>query len=211
MDYLDHQVQLLLHSFRFELSYFLQGMMSLMENRLSPLIVSPEALVSAFDHLASNARKRNLIPSSEDPGILFQVPVSTLSNSEGNLYAVVHLPLYLGNTSKLYRHVPASFFLGNTSVILDVESPAEFLAWDTHRMVRSTTVQTWTYFLRIWQRLVCMIYSRKVPPILSGRVMWGSKGCIHTPYRFLLPCNELWPLSLLNLSSNVHWGPTSPR
>ena len=135
MDNLEHQVQLLLHSFRFELSDFLQGMMSLMENRLSPLIVSPEALISAFDHLASNARKRNLLPSNEDPGILFQVPVSTLSDNEGNLYAVVHLPLYLGSTLKLYRHVPAPFFLGNTSVILDVESPAEYLALDTHGLV----------------------------------------------------------------------------
>ena len=135
MDSLEHQVQLLLHSFRFELTDFLQGMMSLMENRLSPLIVSPEALISAFDQLTANARKRNLLPSSEDPGILFQVPVSTLSDNNGNLYAVVHLPLYSGSTLNLYRHVPAPFFLENTSVILDVESPAEFLALDTHGIV----------------------------------------------------------------------------
>ena len=132
---LEHQVQLLLHSFRFELTDFLQGMMSLMENRLSPLIVSPEALISAFDHLAANARKRNLLPSNEDPGILFQVPVSTLSDNEGRLYAVIHLPLYSGSTLKLYRHVPAPFFLENTSVVLDVESSAEYLALDTHGFV----------------------------------------------------------------------------
>ena len=124
MDSLEHQVQLLLHSFRYKLTDFLQGMMSLMENRLSPLIVSPEALISAFEQLSSNARKRNLFPSSDYTGVLFQVPVSTLSDNEGNLYAVVHLPLYSGNTLKLYRHVPAPFFLENTSVILDVESPA---------------------------------------------------------------------------------------
>ena len=96
------------------------------------MIVSPEALISAFDQLSSNAGKRNLLPSSEDPGILFQVPVSTLSDNDGNLYAVVHLPLYSGSTLNLYRHVPAPFFLENTSVILHVESPAEFLALDTH-------------------------------------------------------------------------------
>ena len=67
--------------------------------------------------------------------MLFQVPVSTLSDNEGNLYAVVHLPLYSESTLQLYRHFPAPFFLGNTSVILDVESPAEFLALDTHGMV----------------------------------------------------------------------------
>ena len=99
------------------------------------MIVSPEALISAFEQLSSNARKRNLLPSSDDPSILFQVPVSTLSDNEGNLYAVVHLPLYSGSTLKLYRHVPAPFFLGNTSVILDVESPAEFLGLDTHGIV----------------------------------------------------------------------------
>ena len=135
MDSLDHQVQLLLHSFRFELSDFLQGMMSLMENRLSPLIVSPEALISAFDHLSANARKHDLLPSNEDPGILFQVPVSTLSENEGKLYAVVHLPLYSGSTLKLFKHVPAPFFLENTSVIIDVDSSAEYLALDTHGFV----------------------------------------------------------------------------
>ena len=135
MKSLEQQVQLLLHSFRFELTDFLQGVTSLMENRLSPLIISPESLISAFDMLTSNARKHNLIPSGEDPGILFQVPVSTLCDSVGNLYAVIHLPLYSGSTLQLYRHVPAPFFLEDTSIILDIESPAEFLALDTHGMM----------------------------------------------------------------------------
>ena len=77
-------------------------MMSDMEKRLSPLIVSPEALISAFDHLSSNARKCTLLPSSEDPGILFQVHVSTLSDNESNLYAVVHSPSNSGSTFQLY-------------------------------------------------------------------------------------------------------------
>ena len=102
MESLEQQVQLLLHSFRFELIDFLQGVTSLMENQLSPLIISPESLISAFDTLTANARRHNLIPSGEDPGILFQVPVSTLCDN-GNLYAVIHLPLYSGSTLQLYR------------------------------------------------------------------------------------------------------------
>ena len=94
MKSLEQQVQLLLHSFRFELTDFLQGVTSLIENRLSPLIISLESLNSAFDMLILNARKHNLVPSGEDPVILFQVPVSTLCDNVANLYAVIHLPLY---------------------------------------------------------------------------------------------------------------------
>ena len=140
MKSLEKQVQLLLHSFRFELTDFLQGVTSLMENRLSPLIISPESLISAFDMLTSNARKHNLIPSGEDPGILFSSAsfhcfVITILYIVGNLYAVIHLPMYSGSTLQLYRHVPAPFFLEDTSIILDIESPAEFLALDTHGMM----------------------------------------------------------------------------
>ena len=99
------------------------------------LIISPESLISAFDTLTANARRHNLIPSGEDPGILFQVPVSTLCDNDGNLYAVIHLPLYSGSPLQLYRHVPAPFFLEDTTIILDIENPAEFLALDTHGMM----------------------------------------------------------------------------
>ena len=135
MKSLEQQVQLLLHSFRFELTDFLQGVTSLMENRLSPLIISLESLNSAFGMLTSNARKHNLVPLGEDPGTLFQVPVSTLCDNVANLYAVIHLPLYQGSTLQLYIHAPAPFFLEDTSIIMDINSLADFLALDTHDMM----------------------------------------------------------------------------
>ena len=92
-------------------------------------------MITAFDTLTANARRHNLILSGEDPGILFQVPVSTLCDNDGNVYAVIHLPLYSASTLQLYIHVPAPFFLKDATIILDIESPAEFLALDTHGMM----------------------------------------------------------------------------
>ena len=51
MKRLKEQIQLLFHSFRFELTDFVQGVTSLMDNRFSPLIISPEPLISDFDLL----------------------------------------------------------------------------------------------------------------------------------------------------------------
>ena len=135
MNSLQAHIRLVVQSFRFELSEFLQGLTTLMENRLSPLLVDPKSLTKTFTHLAATARKRGLIVLSEDPGILFQVPVSTLSDEQGKVYAVAHLPLYSGNTLHLYRHIPAPFFLDNEHLVMDIESPAEFLAVDTHRTI----------------------------------------------------------------------------
>ena len=52
MKRLKEQVQLLFHSFRFELTDFVQGVTSLISIKLfSPLIISPEPLISDFDLL----------------------------------------------------------------------------------------------------------------------------------------------------------------
>ena len=51
MKWLKEQVQLLFHSLRFELTDFVQGMTSLMENRFSPLIISLDPLISDLDLL----------------------------------------------------------------------------------------------------------------------------------------------------------------
>ena len=135
MTSLQNHIRLMLQAFRFELSDFLQGIISLMENRLSPLLINPSSLTKAFKQISSDARKRGLLVMHEDPGVLFQVPTSTLSDETGRIFAVVHLPLYSGNTLQLYRHIPAPFFLDNKHVMLDIESPAEFLAVDTHRIM----------------------------------------------------------------------------
>ena len=72
---------------------------------------------------------------SEDAGILFQVPTSTFVDAHGRLFAVTHLPLYAGDLLRLYRYVPAPFLLDEQKVSLEIISPAEYLALDTHGMV----------------------------------------------------------------------------
>ena len=51
------------------------------------------------------------------------------------MFAIVHLPLYSGNTLTLYRYVPAPFFLDDSKVALEIHSKFEYLALDTHGMM----------------------------------------------------------------------------
>ena len=106
-----------------------------MDHRLSPLLVQPKALEEAFNKIKNAARLRNMRPMSEDAGILFQIPTSTFVDDNGKLFAIAHLPLYAGDLLRLYRYVPAPFLLDEQKVSLEIISPAEYLALDTHGMV----------------------------------------------------------------------------
>ena len=129
------QIHLLIQAFRMELTDFLTGITWLMDHRLSPLLVQPKALEDAFGKLKNAARLQNMRPMSEDAGILFQVPPSTFVDDNGRLFAITHLPLYAGDLLRLYRYVPAPFLLDEQKVLLEIISPAEYLALDTHGMV----------------------------------------------------------------------------
>ena len=135
MKEMDHQIHLMIQAFRMELTDFLTGITLLMENRLSPLLIKSEALIRGFQKLVKLARARNMRPISEDAGILFQVSTSTFINKNGSLHAVVHLPLYSGDSLTLFKYVPAPFYLENVSYVLEVESREEYLALDTHGTV----------------------------------------------------------------------------
>ena len=135
METMGQQIHLLIQAFRMELTDFLTGITRLMDHRLSPLLVQPKALEEAFNILRNAARLRNMRPMSEDAGILFQVPTSTFVDDHGRLFAVTHLPLYAGDLLRLYRYVPAPFLLDEQKVSLEIISPAEYLALDTHGMV----------------------------------------------------------------------------
>ena len=135
MKEMDHQIHLMIQAFRMELTDFLSGITQLMNNRLSPLLIKSDALIRGFNKLITLARKRNMRPISEDAGILFQVPTSTFVNKNGSLHAVVHLPLYSGDSLSLFKYVPAPFYLKNISYVLEVASKEEYLALDTHGTV----------------------------------------------------------------------------
>ena len=135
MEAMGHQIHLLVQAFRMELTDFLTGITRLMDHRLSPLLVQPDALEEAFNLLKNAARLRNMRPMSEDAGILFQVPTSTFVDAHGRLFAITHLPLYAGDLLRLYRYVPAPFLLDGQRVAMEIISPAEYLALDTHGMV----------------------------------------------------------------------------
>ena len=129
---IDHYVHLMVLNFRFALQDFMRGIEELMHHHLSPLLVAPEDLIEAFQTLTTEARSRDLEPSSDDAGILFQAPTSTFMTEDGRLYAVVHLPLYSRSRLSLYKYVPAPFFLYRTRMTMTVKSPADYLALDSH-------------------------------------------------------------------------------
>ena len=135
MDTMGQQIHLLIQAFRMELTDFLTGITRLMDHQLSPLLVQPKALEDAFNTLKNAARLKNMRPMAEDAGILFQVPTSTFVDDHGRLFAVTHLPLYAGDLLRLYPYVPAPFLLNEQKVSLEIISPAEYLALDTHGMV----------------------------------------------------------------------------
>ena len=132
---IDHYVHQMMLHFRFGLQDFMMGITELMRHRLSPLLVAPEDLLHAFNDLLGEARNKGLEPFSNDAGILFQAPTSTIMTEAGRLFAVVHLPLYGGSKLALYKYVPAPFFLYKTRMMMTVESPAEYLARDAHQTV----------------------------------------------------------------------------
>ena len=132
---LDHYLHMMLLAFRIGLQDFMQGITELMEHRLSPLLVSANHLVSVFNKLIEEAGKRGMRPLSEDVGVLFQAPTSTFAVGNGQLLAVIHIPLYTGSRLRLYKYLPAPFFMYGTHMMVTVESPAEYLALDTHQTV----------------------------------------------------------------------------
>ena len=135
MKEMDHQIHLMIQAFRMELTDFLSGITLLMENRLSPLLIKSDALIKGFGKLVRLARARNMRPISGDAGILFQVSTSTFVNKKGKLHAIVHLPLYAGDSLTLYKYVPAPFYLENATYVMEVTSREEYLALDTHGTV----------------------------------------------------------------------------
>ena len=75
-------------------------------------------------------------PMSEDAGILFQIPTSTFVDDNGKLFAIARISRCMpGTYMRLYRYVLAPFLLDEQKVSLEIISPAEYLALDTHGMV----------------------------------------------------------------------------
>ena len=127
------QIHLLIQAM--ELTDFFTGVTRLMDHRLSPLLVRPEALEDTFGKIKNAARLRNMRPMSEDAAILFQVPTSTFVDDNGKLFVITHLPLYARDLLRLYWYVPAPFLLDEQKVSLEIISPAEYLALYTPGMV----------------------------------------------------------------------------
>ena len=127
-----------------------------MDHRLSPLLVQPKALEEAFNKIKNGAGLRNMRPMSEDAGILFQIPTSTFVDNNGKLFAIAHLPLYARDLLKLYRYIPALFLLDEQKVSLEIISPAEYLALDSHGMVgKQLTASEFQLFQRLGRVYHC--------------------------------------------------------
>ena len=120
LEYLEAQFQI-------ELNEYLTGITTLMDQRLSPFLIEPDALAQSYDKLLKLARQQNLNPLTEDSGIIFQSKVTTVVTEHHKLYAIVHIPLYQGSLMKMYRHLPAPFFL-NSDVVIRIKSEFDFIA-----------------------------------------------------------------------------------
>ena len=131
----ESQVTLMVHSFRFELSDFLMGLSRLTENRLSPFLIRPAELVQAYTEMTAKAREAGLHPLTNDAGIMFQAEVSMLVHQGGNLSIIVHIPLYNGEFLNVYQYHPAPMFFEDPSLVMEITSPALYLALDTHHTV----------------------------------------------------------------------------
>ena len=60
------QIHLLIQAFRMEITDFLTGVTRLMDHRLSPLLVQPNALEEAFGKIKNAARLQNMHPMLDD-------------------------------------------------------------------------------------------------------------------------------------------------
>ena len=131
----ESQVTLMVHSFRLELSDFLMGLSRLTENRLSPFLIRPIELVEAYSEMTTKAREAGLYPLTDDAGIMFQAEVSILVHHGGNPSMIVHIPLYNGEFLNVYQYHPSPMFFEDPSLVMEITSPALYLALDTHHTI----------------------------------------------------------------------------
>ena len=69
------------------------------------------------------------------PESCFRFPPRLSWKTTESFFAITHLQLYARDLLRLYRYVPAPFLLDEQKVSLEIISPAEYLALDTHGMV----------------------------------------------------------------------------
>ena len=112
-----------------EFSIFLTGFQSLIEGRFSPLLVNPDLLQSTYDDIVTKSRQEHLHPISEDADIIFQSPTSVVGTEDGDLLAIIHIPMYSGSLMRMYRYVSAPFPL-REEVVATIKHDKDYLALD---------------------------------------------------------------------------------
>lgn len=114
-----------------ELTDYINGLIDLSNNKLSPLLVDPEKLKIAYHEIILKARKRNLQPLTDDATSVFQTATSSIFQNN-TLYAVIHVPLYKGPLMTLYKYVPSPHFVNN-SIVLKINSDKQYIALDENK------------------------------------------------------------------------------
>ena len=120
-------LSVILGQYRSGLKDYLAGIVTLMDNRLSPFLIDASGLKDAYEDLLRKARQEGLQPLTEDASVVFQSLTTTVATEDDRLLAVVHVPMYRGSLMLLYRHLPAPFYL-NENVVIRVKSPYSFIA-----------------------------------------------------------------------------------
>ena len=111
------------------------GLSLLTENRLSPFLIMPIELIQACSEMTTKAREARLHPLTDNTGIMFQAEVSILVHPGGNLSMIVHIPLYNREFLNVYQYHPATLFFEDPSLVMEITSPALYLALDTHHTI----------------------------------------------------------------------------
>ena len=79
--------------------------------------------------IVTKSRQEHLHPISEDADIIFQSPTSVVGTEEGDLLAIIHIPLYSGFLMRMYRYVSAPFPL-REDIVATIKHDKDYLALD---------------------------------------------------------------------------------
>ena len=166
-------ILLVQNNFRHECDNFAMGISTLIEGRLSPLLIDQEALKTSYQSIVKRAREQSLQPVSEQYGIIFSSKTSIVGTTDGDLIAVTHIPLYSGSLLPLFVHIPAPQFFDNTSIALKVTSEKSHIAIDsTSNLAKEYTDSDLSACLKLGELLHCP-YENMLQKNVESLCLWN--------------------------------------
>ena len=118
--------------FQLDFLEFYSGMIMLRQHRLSPLLINPTQLHTAFQELKDVLSEQQYLPIYDDPNLVFESEASVFSvkykaTEESKFLIVVHVPIQRDTPFLLYKYIERPIILDN-SLSLKVTTPYAYLA-----------------------------------------------------------------------------------